>query len=146
MALRECLPWCPGSAYPGAQGALPTALRELPDSALASYPMVLQQATRRRSPNRQRALTRWADGTCAMGSAQCFSGAYCHITFEYVMFVVSVQTGALGAQRPGRPSVGWEPGCTYTQGKGYLMFTNAPRTCWVLTSGYEVRVLLLHVG
>ena len=67
---------------------------------------------------------------CTMEHAQYFlSGVYCHITFEYVMFVVSVQAGARGARCPGGPSVQREPGCTYTQGKGHLMHANAPCIC-----------------
>ena len=82
-----------------------------------------------------------------MGHTQCFlSGVCCHTTFEYVMVAVSVQTGALGARRQGGPRVRWEPGCTYTQGKGNLVFVNALRTCWALTSGFKVHVLILIVG
>ena len=62
------------------------------------------------------------------------------------MFVVSVQMRALGARHPGGLSVRWEPGCTYTQGKGYLMYANAPHTCWAFTLGYNMSVLLLIVG
>ena len=79
--------------------------------------------------------------------AQCFlSGLSCHITFEYVMFIVSVQAGALGVWHPVGLSVRWEPGCTYIQGKGYLMYVNAPSTCWALMSGYSMNMLLLIVG
>ena len=68
------------------------------------------------------------------GHAQCFlSGVSGHTMFGYVMFIVSVQAGALGARHPGGLSMRWEPGCTYTQGKGYLMYMNAPRTYWALT-------------
>ena len=87
------------------------------------------------------------DGVHPTRHAQCFlSGVSCHIMFEYVMFVVSVQAGALGVWRPVGLSMRWEPGCTYIQGKSYLMYANALHTCWALMSGYSMNVLLLIVG
>ena len=98
----------------------------------------------------QRCSSELPNGTPAkytMGHAQCFlSGVSCHITFEYVMSVLSVQVGALRAGRPVGLSVRWEPGCMYTQGKGYFMHANALHTCWTLTLGNNVSVLLLIVG
>ena len=68
------------------------------------------------------------------------------ITFEYVMFIVSVQECALDARHLVGLSLLKEPGCMYNQGKGYLMYAGAMLTCWALTSGYNMSVLLLIVG
>ena len=93
------------------------------------------------------AHTTGPDGTHLMGHAQCFlSRVSCHITFEYVTFIVNVQVGALGAHCSVGLSMQWEPVCVYTQGKGYLMHANTLHTCWALMLGYNVSMLLLIVG
>ena len=79
--------------------------------------MVLQQATQRGAPS------------------VSLVGFLAGITFEYVMFVVSLQECALGAWHPVGLSVLQEHGCTYNQGKGYLMYAGAMCICCALTSG-----------
>lgn len=62
------------------------------------------------------------------------------------MFTISVQECVLGARHSVGLSVLWEPGCTYNQGKGYLMYASATGTCWAFMSGYDISMLLLIIG